>query len=55
VFAHICLIVSCLDYNIEHFTGDPEGVDTEDEGFHEFNLMHSKYGYVFGNMPLIDG
>jgi len=42
-----------LDYNIEHFTGDPEGVDTEDEGFIESNLMHSINGYVFGNMPLM--
>jgi manganese oxidase len=42
-----------LDYNIEHFAGDPEGVDTEDEGFVESNLMHSINGYVFGNMPLM--
>jgi manganese oxidase len=28
-------------------------VDTEDEGFHESNLMHSINGYVFGNMPLM--
>jgi len=42
-----------LDYNIEHFTGDPKGVDTEDEGFVESNLMHSINGYVFGNMPLM--
>jgi FtsP/CotA-like multicopper oxidase with cupredoxin domain len=42
-----------LDYNIEHFAGDPKGVDTEDEGFIESNLMHSINGYVFGNMPLM--
>jgi len=42
-----------LDYNIEHFARDPEGVDTEDEGFIESNLMHSINGYVFGNMPLM--
>jgi manganese oxidase len=42
-----------LDYNIKHFAGDPEGVDTEDEDFIESNLMHSINGYVFGNMPLM--
>src|SRR5215203_930241 len=42
-----------LEQNIEEFTGDPEGVDTEDEGFVESNLMHSINGYVFGNMPLM--
>ena len=42
-----------LDYNIEHFAGDPEGVDREDEGFVESNLMHSINGYVFGNMPMM--
>ena len=42
-----------LNYNIEHFAGDPKGVDTEDEGFVESNLMHSINGYVFGNMPLM--
>jgi manganese oxidase len=30
-----------LEHNIEEFTGDPEGVNTEDEGFVESNLMHS--------------
>jgi FtsP/CotA-like multicopper oxidase with cupredoxin domain len=28
-------------------------VDTEDEGFHESNLMHSINEFVFGNMPLM--
>ena len=42
-----------LDYNIKHFAGDPKGVDREDEGFIESNLMHSINGYVFGNMPLM--
>ena len=42
-----------LDYNIKHFAGDPKGVDKEDEGFIESNLMHSINGYVFGNMPLM--
>jgi FtsP/CotA-like multicopper oxidase with cupredoxin domain len=42
-----------LDYNIEHFAGDLEGVDREDEGFIESNLMHSVNGYVFGNMPMM--
>jgi manganese oxidase len=42
-----------LTYNIEHFTGDPQGVDTEDPDFQESNLMHSINGYVFGNMPLM--
>src|SRR5829696_8161258 len=42
-----------LDYNIEHFAGHPQGVDIEDEGFLESNLIHSINGYVFGNMPLM--
>ncbi|HET7272665.1 MAG TPA: multicopper oxidase domain-containing protein [Rubrobacter sp.] len=42
-----------LDYNIEHFARDPKGVDSEDEGFIESNLMHSVNGYVFGNMPMM--
>jgi manganese oxidase len=43
-----------LEQNIEEFTGDPQGVDTEDEGFVESNLMHSINGYVFGNMPMME-
>jgi manganese oxidase len=40
-----------LDYNIEHFTGNPRTVDPEDEDFIESNLMHSINGYVYGNLP----
>jgi manganese oxidase len=40
-----------LDYNIEHYTGDPASVDVENETFEESNLMHSLNGYVYGNMP----
>jgi FtsP/CotA-like multicopper oxidase with cupredoxin domain len=43
-----------LEHNIEEFAGDPKGVDTEDEGFVESNLMHSINGYVFGNMPMME-
>jgi len=43
-----------LEHNIEEFAGNPEGVDTEDEGFVESNLMHSINGYVFGNMPMME-
>jgi len=40
-----------LDPNIQTFTGDPDSVDPDDEGFIESNLMHGINGYVFGNLP----
>ena len=39
-----------LEANIAGLS-DAEGVDPEDEGFEESNLMHSINGYVFGNGP----
>jgi FtsP/CotA-like multicopper oxidase with cupredoxin domain len=40
-----------LDHNIQTYTGQPETVDPEDEGFIESNLMHGINGFVFGNLP----
>ena len=40
-----------LDRNIQRYTGRPEEVDPEDDGFIESNLMHSINGYVYGNLP----
>ncbi len=40
-----------LDYNIQTYTGQPQTVRRDDEGFIESNLMHSINGYVFGNLP----
>jgi FtsP/CotA-like multicopper oxidase with cupredoxin domain len=42
-----------LDANLRAHAGDPEGVDLEDEGFVESNLLHAINGYVYGNMPLM--
>jgi hephaestin len=41
------------DDNIARYAGDPGGVDPDDEGFEESNLMHSINGYVYGNQPLM--
>ncbi|HET7479165.1 MAG TPA: multicopper oxidase domain-containing protein, partial [Rubrobacteraceae bacterium] len=41
-----------LDYNIQHYAGDPASVNPDDEEFGESNLMHSINGYVYGNMPM---
>src|SRR5262249_30309319 len=39
-----------IDRNIRAFAGDPKGVDKDDDGFVESNLMHSINGYVYGNL-----
>jgi hephaestin len=40
-----------LQYNIDHFAGDPSTVNPDDDEFHESNLMHEINGYVYGNGP----
>jgi FtsP/CotA-like multicopper oxidase with cupredoxin domain len=42
-----------LRQNVRRYTGDPRGVNVDDDGFHESNLMHSINGYVYGNGPRI--
>ncbi|MFN2494951.1 MAG: multicopper oxidase domain-containing protein [Pseudonocardiaceae bacterium] len=41
-----------LDRNIADFTGQPDTVQKDDEGFVESNLMHSINGYLYGSQPL---
>jgi FtsP/CotA-like multicopper oxidase with cupredoxin domain len=40
-----------LPRNVRDLTGRGSGVDTDDEGFVESNLMHAINGYVYGNGP----
>jgi manganese oxidase len=42
-----------LRQNVRRYTGERRGVDVDDEGFQESNLMHSVNGYVYGNGPRI--
>jgi hephaestin len=42
-----------LEENVRRFAADPAGVDLDDEGFVESNLMHVINGYVFGSLPLL--
>jgi FtsP/CotA-like multicopper oxidase with cupredoxin domain len=42
-----------LRQTVRRYTGDRRGVDVDDEGFQESNLMHSVNGYVYGNGPRI--
>nr|XP_033813684.1 ceruloplasmin [Geotrypetes seraphini] len=43
-----------LPENIKMFARSPVEVDTEDEAFHESNMMHSINGYMYGNQPGLD-
>jgi FtsP/CotA-like multicopper oxidase with cupredoxin domain len=40
-----------LDENVARLPGGGSGLDREDDGFVESNLMHAINGYVFGNGP----
>ena len=40
-----------LEANVLAHAGAPEGVDAQDEGFVESNLLHGINGYVYGNLP----
>ena len=40
-----------LDENLRRLPNRGRGVDTEDDGFVESNLMHAVNGYVYGNGP----
>jgi FtsP/CotA-like multicopper oxidase with cupredoxin domain len=43
-----------LDDNIRRYTGRPEAVRRDDEGFIESNLMHTINGFVYGNLPMME-
>ena len=43
-----------LEHNINTYAGDPNSVETEDEGFVESNLMHSINGFLYNNLPGLD-
>jgi FtsP/CotA-like multicopper oxidase with cupredoxin domain len=42
-----------LRQNVRRYAGDPRGVNVDDDGFNESNLMHSINGYVYGDGPRI--